>query len=107
MAMIPFVHEKMTVAVSRSKGLPSRRSADAGPEVDDRPAVDVHGARRAEIVALVEVAPELVHDRAVAVIDVAVHGDPGTRLVRVAHAGAPLPIGIAPVSPSPSPEAGR
>lgn len=47
--------------------------AMAAPQVDDRAPVEVHGARRADLVALTEVGPERVGHRAEAGVDVAVH----------------------------------
>ena len=75
MAMTPFVHEKITVAVSCSYGRPVRRSAM--PPRGRRPAVRRHTpcSRRRRRCRSRKFSHELVHDRPEAVLDVAVHGD--------------------------------
>ena len=95
MAMIPFVHEKITVAVSCSYGLPGAAVRDARPQVHDLASVDIDRTPGTQVMPVAEVPPEFVRDGPVAVFDVAVDRDVAC-LIRAGQSKAPLRGGISP-----------
>ena len=61
-AVAPFVVEKTSASVSSVQGRPLGDVGDPGPDVHDRPPVDVDAAGRADVAASFEVGAQRVRD---------------------------------------------